>query len=66
MLVRSITEELTAEAYKLLGSKDNVTMQVLFDLRYVGQEFTLPVPVTSQQLAQSRTQGDPRRVRRSA
>jgi N-methylhydantoinase A len=52
-LVRRITEELTVEAYKLLGSKENVTMQVLFDLRYVGQEFTLPVPVTAQQLAKA-------------
>ena len=52
-LVRKITEELTAEAYKLLGRKDNVNCQVLFDLRYVGQEFTLPVPVTPEQLAKA-------------
>jgi N-methylhydantoinase A len=52
-LVRKITEELTTEAYKLLGRKDNVTCQVLFDLRYVGQEFTLPVPVTTEQLAKA-------------
>src|SRR6185437_16299661 len=41
-LIRQITEELTAEAYKLLGRTENVACQVLFDLRYVGQEFTLP------------------------
>jgi N-methylhydantoinase A len=51
--VRRITEELTAEAYKLLGRKENVNCQVLFDLRYVGQEFTLPVPVTPEQLAKA-------------
>lgn len=51
--VRKITEELTAEAYKLLGRKENVNCQVLFDLRYVGQEFTLPVPVTPEQLAKA-------------
>ena len=51
--VRRITEELTVEAYKLLGRKDNVNLQVLFDLRYVGQEFTLPVPVSQDQLAKA-------------
>jgi N-methylhydantoinase A len=52
-LVRRITEELTAEAYKLLGRTENVTTQVLFDLRYVGQEFTLPVPVKPEHLARA-------------
>ncbi len=51
--IQKITEELTAEAYKLLGRKDNVSTQVLFDLRYVGQEFTLPVPVNAEQLAKA-------------
>jgi len=50
-IIRKIGEELTAEAFKLLGRTDNVTCQVLFDLRYVGQEFTLPVPVSADQLA---------------
>jgi len=52
-LVRKITAELTDEAYKLLGRKDNVVCQVLFDLRYVGQEFTLSVPVSAAQLAKA-------------
>ena len=49
--VRQIVQDLTGEAYKLLGRSENVTTQVLFDLRYVGQEFTLPVPVTVGHLA---------------
>src|SRR5579863_1322552 len=52
-IIRKIGEELTAEAFKLLGRTDNVTCQVLFDLRYVGQEFTLPVPVSADQLARA-------------
>ncbi len=51
--VRQIAGELTTEAYELLGRKDNVTCQVLFDLRYVGQEFTLPVPVSQDNLART-------------
>jgi N-methylhydantoinase A len=51
--IRTIAAELTEEAYKLLGRTDNVTCQVLFDLRYVGQEFTLPVPVSSAQLGKA-------------
>jgi N-methylhydantoinase A len=56
-LIRRITEELTAEAFKLLGRTDNVTCQVLFDLRYVGQEFTLSVPVDAAQLAKADRKG---------
>jgi N-methylhydantoinase A len=52
-LVRRIVEDLRTEATKLLGRTENVTTQVLFDLRYVGQEFTLPVPVTVDQLTKS-------------
>ena len=52
-LIRRITQELTEEAFKLLGRKDNVTCQVLFDLRYVGQEFTLSVPVNAAQLTRA-------------
>ncbi|HEX4193561.1 MAG TPA: hydantoinase/oxoprolinase family protein [Stellaceae bacterium] len=52
-LVRRIVEDLRGEATKLLGRTENVTTQVLFDLRYVGQEFTLPVPVTADQLTKS-------------
>src|SRR6185437_9470093 len=47
--VRKIVEDLRAFVFKLLGRTENVTTQVLFDLRYVGQEFTLPVPVTPDQ-----------------
>jgi len=49
--IRAIAAELTGEAHRLLGRKDKVNTQVLFDLRYVGQEFTLPVPVSAEQLA---------------
>lgn len=55
--IRRITKELTEEAYKLLGRKDNVNCQVLFDLRYVGQEFTLPVPVSTEQLTKADRKG---------
>jgi N-methylhydantoinase A len=55
--IRRITQELTEEAFKLLGRTDNVTCQVLFDLRYVGQEFTLSVPVNAEQLARADRKG---------
>jgi N-methylhydantoinase A len=56
-LIRRITQELTEEAFKLLGRTDNVTCQVLFDLRYVGQEFTLSVPVNAEELARADRKG---------
>jgi N-methylhydantoinase A len=60
-VVRRIGEELIGEAYKLLGRKDNVHCQIQFDLRYVGQEFTLSVSVTPEQLAR----GDRKAIRAS-
>ncbi len=51
--IRETAADMTEEAYTLLGRRDNVTCQVLFDLRYVGQEFTLPVPVSPEQLAKT-------------
>ena len=39
--------------------------QIHLDLRYVGQEFTLPVPVDARAAGKRRPQGDPHRVRRA-
>ncbi len=51
--IRTTAADMIEEAYRLLGRRDGVNCQILFDLRYVGQEFTLPVPVTPEQLAKS-------------
>jgi N-methylhydantoinase A len=55
--IRATAADMTEEAYRLLGRRDRVNCQILFDLRYVGQEFTLPVPVTPEQLAKSDRKG---------
>lgn len=44
--LKAIYDEMTVEAQKLLSPGIDAAYQVLFDLRYVGQEFTLPVPVS--------------------
>ncbi len=49
--LRDIVAEMQDRAAKLLASGREVVHQLLFDLRYVGQEFTLSVPVTASQLA---------------
>jgi N-methylhydantoinase A len=48
--VRKIYDELVAESAKMMTKGKKVDYQVLFDLRYVGQEFTLSVPVTMTQI----------------
>jgi N-methylhydantoinase A len=48
---------MVVESGRLLSSGKEVVHQVLFDLRYVGQEFTLPVPISLDQLAASDRDG---------
>ena len=42
--------EMHEEAQSVLKEKRNVRLQTLVDLRYVGQEFSLSVPVTDEQI----------------
>ena len=48
--VRKVYDELVAESGKMMSPGKKVEHQVLFDLRYVGQEFTLSVPVPMAQI----------------
>jgi N-methylhydantoinase A len=48
--LKHVYDEMTAEAQRLLTPGIAAAYQILFDLRYVGQEFTLPVAVTLPQL----------------
>jgi N-methylhydantoinase A len=45
-----VYKEMMAEAQAGLRQKTNVEYQCHLDLRYVGQEFTLPVPITLEQM----------------
>jgi N-methylhydantoinase A len=56
-----IHSEMVEESKCLLTPGISVAYQLLLDLRYVGQEFTLPVPVSVAQLAA----GDPAPIRAS-
>jgi N-methylhydantoinase A len=49
--------EMVREATSGLRHKDNAEQQIHLDLRYVGQEFTLQVPVTLEQLKSADRQG---------
>jgi N-methylhydantoinase A len=49
--LQKIHEEMVEESKRLLTPGIPVAHQLLLDLRYVGQEFTLPVPVSVGQLA---------------
>jgi len=48
--LKTIYDEMTSEAQRLLTPGIESAYQILLDLRYVGQEFTLPVPVSLQQI----------------
>ena len=48
--VVNVYEEMVKEAMKSLRRNKNPEFQIHLDLRYVGQEFTLSVPVTLEQL----------------
>ena len=48
--LRAVHAEMVAEARSVLSRRKNVEHQLQFDLRYVGQEFTLSVPVSPKQL----------------
>ena len=50
-ILRRIAAEMEEEARGLLSKGKQLSVQVLFDLRYVGQEFALQIPITSAQLA---------------
>jgi N-methylhydantoinase A len=54
-----IHAEMVEESKRLLTPGIGVAHQLLLDLRYVGQEFTLPVPVSAAQLVA----GDPAPIR---
>ncbi len=45
-----IAGEMAEEGKRILSREDGVVLQLLFDLRYVGQEFALSVPVSWAQL----------------
>ncbi|HXQ52485.1 MAG TPA: hydantoinase/oxoprolinase family protein [Stellaceae bacterium] len=49
----AIHDEMAQAAGRVLTAGNEVVLQLLFDLRYVGQEFALSVPVTPAQLASS-------------
>jgi N-methylhydantoinase A len=57
--VLKIHTEMVEESKRLLTAGISVAYQLLLDLRYVGQEFTLPVPVSVAQIAA----GDPAPIR---
>ena len=48
--LRAIHAEMVAQSQKVLSDGLDVENQILLDLRYVGQEFTLSIPVTEDQL----------------
>jgi N-methylhydantoinase A len=48
--LRAVRAEMLAEARSVLSRTKKVEHQLQFDLRYVGQEFTLSVPVSPRQL----------------
>jgi N-methylhydantoinase A len=49
--LNAVHDEMAAEAQKSLRHSSNAEWQIALDLRYVGQEFTLAVPVSRAQLA---------------
>jgi N-methylhydantoinase A len=57
--LRAIYDEMVEEAKRLLTPGITAVYQILLDLRYLGQEFTLPVPVNLQQI----TAGDQAAIR---
>ena len=60
-----IHDEMVKEAKAGLRHGKDAQYQINLDIRYVGQEFTLPVPVTLDAAQARRPQGDPHRVRRA-
>ncbi len=60
-ILRRIAGEMQTEARGLVSRDKKLDAQVIFDLRYVGQEFALQIPVTPRQLAK----GDVKAVRAS-
>ena len=60
-VLRRIAREMHEEARGLVSKDKEMDAQILFDLRYVGQEFALQIPVTPEQLSK----GDALAVRAS-
>ena len=60
-----VYEEMRDGARGSLRNTENAEERIQLDIRYVGQDFTLSVPVTVKQSAQGRPQGDPHRVRQA-
>lgn len=57
--LKKIHAEMVEESKRLLTPGIDAAHQLLLDLRYVGQEFTLPIPVSADQLSA----GDPEPIR---
>jgi N-methylhydantoinase A len=51
--IAAIFAEMSADARRVLTAGNEVSLQLLFDLRYVGQEFALSVPASDEQLARA-------------
>ena len=51
--LRSVWSEMLEEAGRVVTRPGTAGQQISLDLRYAGQEFTLPVPVTARQLQDS-------------
>jgi N-methylhydantoinase A len=56
-MLTHICEEMTTEAHGVLKEKRNVQTQIMLDLRYVGQEFSLSVPVTFDHIKSANSSG---------
>ena len=61
----AVHDEMVAEAEGGLRHAKGAERQVHLDLRYMGQEFTLPVPVTLAQIEEGRPQRHPHRLRQA-
>ena len=61
----TVHDEMVTDAEASLRHGKDAEHQVHLDLRYVGQEFTLSVPVTLDAAQARRPQGDPHRLRRA-
>src|ERR1700683_2766916 len=57
--LNKVHDEMAAEAKKSLRHASKAEWQIALDLRYVGQEFTLSVPVTREAIKK----GDPQKIR---
>ena len=61
----AVHDEMVKDAKASLRHAKNAAYQIHLDLRYMGQEFTLQVPVTLEQLKKGERKAHPHRVRRA-